>query len=209
MEVNVKKNELLDNEIVITEDNIVKLSRIIALSAIKNMKKYAYCSIHYIENLHRQLQADICYHKPLDVYSNAYDVVQEASCFLSYFIGHKLGEMCIKSKTRINKIDSIRFACYKVVYAYLRKEMKHGQCEDEELLDNIIVEDSYFNEQPDFSKVKLIVSKLVTNDLERKILYYYYDGVQPKLIAEFLNVSEDIVYKRRRKFKDRYLAYCM
>ena len=28
-------------------------------------------------------------------------------------------------------------------------------------------------------------------------------------IAEFLEVSTDIVYKRRRKFKDRYLMYCI
>lgn len=49
----------------------------------------------------------------------------------------------------------------------------------------------------------------MTNKLESQILEYYYNGVEVKLIAEFLGVSTAIVYKRRRKFKDKYLAYCI
>ena len=46
-------------------------------------------------------------------------------------------------------------------------------------------------------------SLLVANKLESQILEYHYNGIKPKLIAEFLGVSSDIVYKHRRKFKDR------
>ena len=64
-----------------------------------------------------------------------------------------------------------------------------------------------------FSNFNIVVSKTffkyITNKLESQILEYYYNGVEVKLIAEFLGVSTDIVYKRRRKFKDRYLAYCI
>ena len=73
-----------------------------------------------------------------------------------------------------------------------------------EILDSIPAE-----EQQDYTKVNAIIKKLVTNKLESQILEYYYNGVEPKLIAEFLGVSADIVYKRRRKFKDRYLMYCI
>ena len=45
--------------------------------------------------------------------------------------------------------------------------------------------------------------------MESQILEYYYNGVEVKLIAEFQGVSTAIVYKRRRKFKHRYLAYCI
>ena len=54
-----------------------------------------------------------------------------------------------------------------------------------------------------------MIEKLVTNELESQILEYYYNGVEPNLIAEILDISVDKVYKRRRKFKDRYKMYFM
>ena len=86
--------------------------------------------------------------------------------------------------------------------------MKNGKSEDMEILDFIPAEEMT-EEQQDYSKVNAIIKKLVTNELESQILEYYYNGVEVKLIAEFLGVSADIIYKRRRKFKDRYLAYCI
>ena len=77
------------------------------------------------------------------------------------------------------------------------------------MLEFIPVENTFEEEKPDYTKVNKIVKHLVTNKLESQILEYYYNGVEVKLIAEFLGVSTDIVYKRRRKFKDRYLAYCI
>lgn len=100
-------------------------------------------------------------------------------------------------------------ACIKTLFVYLRKEMKNGNSENEELLEFITVEDTFKEEKPDYTKVNEMIKKLVTNKLESQILEYYYNDVEVKLIAEFLGVSTDIVYKRRRKFKDRYLAYCI
>jgi len=199
----------LDDNIVITEDNIEKLSKIIALGAVKNIKRYAFSATKQMEDLHKQLQYDICYRRNSEPYSNGYDLVQEASCFLCNFIGRKLGEVCIKSKTRINKIDSIRFACFKTLFAYLRKEMKHGDTEDDEVLKYVESDFEMYKEPKDYTKVNETAKKLYTNDLEKQILIYYYNGVPTKLIAEFLNVGKDVVYDRRKKFKNRYMAYCV
>ena len=64
-------------------------------------------------------------------------------------------------------------------------------------------------EKPDYSKVKEALSKIIQTQLEYQIFQYYYNGVEPKLIAEFLEISIDKVYKRRRKFKDRYAMLCV
>ena len=209
--MNKRKNEILEDNVVISLDNIEKISKVIALASLRNFEKYAYSNTKRIESLHKQLQKDICYHSELDTYSDAYDLVQGASLFLLNFIGQKLGDTCtfIKPTAKAPQTISIRMACFKTLFAYLRKEMKNGNSENEGLLEFIPAENTFEKEKSDYTKVNEIIKKIVTNKLESQILEYYYNGVEVKLIAEFLGVSTDIVYKRRRKFKDRYLAYCI
>ena len=85
-----KKKGILDENTVITLENIEKLSQCFALCALKGIKKYAYSATPKVERLQSQLKQDICYHKKLDNYSDAYDLVQEASLFLCKFIGTDL-----------------------------------------------------------------------------------------------------------------------
>jgi len=208
--MNKRKNEILEDNVVISLDSIEKISKVIALVNLSNFEKYAYSNSKRIEFLHKQLQKDICHHSELDCYSNAYDLVQEAGLFLLNFVGNNLGDTCtfIKSTAKAPQTILIRMACFKTMFAYLRKELKNGNSENEELLEFIPAKDC-FEEEPDYTKVNKIIKKIVTNKLESQILEYYYNGVEVKLIAEFLGINTDIVYKRRRKFKDRYLAYCI
>ncbi len=209
--MNRRKNEILEDNVVISLDNIEKISKVIALSSLSNFEKYAYSNSKRIETLHKQLQKDICHRSELDPYSDAYDLVQEASLFLVKFVGQRLGDTCtfIKSTAKVPQTISIRMACFKTLFAYLRKEMKNGNSENEELLEYIPAKDCFEEEKTNYTKVNKIIKRLVTNKLESQILEYYYNGVEVKLIAEFLGVSTDIVYKRKRKFKDRYLACCI
>lgn len=209
--MNKRKNEILEDNVVISLDNIEKISKVIALASLRNFEKYAYSNSKRIDTLHKQLQKDICHHNELDTYSDAYDLVQEASLFLLKFVGQRLGNTCtfIKSTAKVPQTISIRMACFKTLFAYLRKEMKNGNSENEELLEYIPAKDCFEEEKTNYTKVNKIIKRLVTNKLESQILEYYYNGVEVKLIAEFLGVSIDIVYKRKRKFKDRYLACCI
>ena len=205
-----KKKDVLGDNTVITLRNIEKLSQCFAQFALKSIKKYAYSATPKVERLQSLLRQDIYYHKKIDTYSDAYDLVQEASLFLCKFIGHKLGELCKSSKSKSGKIDNLKNACLRVLQVYLRKELKflNNTVDEEECLvltsDKPIIED-----KTDYTKVKEIISKIIQSKLEYQIFEYYYNGVEPKLIAEFLNISVDKVYKRRRKFKDRYAMYCM
>ena len=203
-----KKKGILDENTVITLGNIEKLSQCFALSALKSIKKYAYSATPKVERLQSLLRRDICHHNQLDAYSDAYDLVQEASLFLCKFIGHKLGELCINSKSKSGKIDNLKNACLRVLQVYLRKELKFSNnTVDENECFELIDEKPIIPEKPDYTKVKEILSKIIQNKLEYQIFEYYYNGVEPKLIAEFLGISVDRVYRRRRKFKDRYAMY--
>ena len=203
-----KKKGILDDNTVVTLENIEKLSQCFAQSALKSIKKYAYSATPKVERLQSLLRQDICYHNQLDTYSDAYDLVQEASLFLCKFIGHKLGELCKNSKSKSGKIDNLKNACLRVLQVYLRKELKfsNNTVDEEECLE-LASDKPIIEEKPDYTKVKVILSKIIQNRLEFQIFEYYYNGVEPKLTAEFLNISVDKVYKRRRKFKDRYVMY--
>lgn len=177
---------------------------------MKSIKRYAYSAIPKIEKLQSLLKQDIYHHCKLDGFSDAYDLVQEASLFLCKFIGHKLGEMCKNSKSKSGKIDNIKNACLRVLQVYLRKELKfYNNITDENECFEVIDERPTIEEKPDYTKVKEMLSKIIQSKLEYRIFEYYYHGVEPKLIAEFLNISVDKVYRRRRKFKDRYTMYYM
>ena len=203
-----KKKGILDENTVITLENIEKLSQCFALCALKGIKKYAYNATPKVEKLQSLLKQDICYHRQLDTYSDAYDLVQEASLFLCKFIGHKLGELCKDSKSKSGKIDNLKNACIRVLQVYLRKELKfHNNIVDENECFEVIDERLIIPEKPDYTKVKEVLSKIIQNKLEYQVFEYYYNGVEPKLIAEFLGISVDRVYRRRRKFKDRYAMY--
>lgn len=203
-----KKKGILDENTVITLRNIEKLSQYFALCALKGIKKYTYSATPKVEKLQSLLKQDICYHKQLDTYSDAYDLVQEASLFLCKFIGHKLGELCKDSKSKSGKIDNLKNACIRVLQVYLRKELKfHNNIVDENECFEVIDERLIIPEKPDYTKVKEVLSKIIQNKLEYQVFEYYYNGVEPKLIAEFLGISVDRVYRRRRKFKDRYAMY--
>lgn len=200
-----KKVSILEDNVVITLDNLQELSKCFAVVGLKTIKRYAFSGLPKIENLQKQLYKDIHYHRELDTYSDAYDLVQEASLFLYKHLGHELGELCMDSKSKFGVIDTIRTACLRVIQTYLRQELKYfTNTTDDEEYPEIEDEKPIINEKEDYSKVKEITNKIVQTELEKQILYYFYNGVTPKLVAEFLEISTDKVYKRRRKFRARY-----
>ena len=189
------KTHLTDNT-VITQENILDLGKAIALKAVKGSLRYAYGTLDY---LHQDIINDLYHHNIMDNYSDGFDIVQETVCFLCNFIGCKLGD-CYNGMT-------IRFACFKTIYAFIRKQIKVNNNEvDDEVLPYIPTPET-IDEPTDYSKAKEIVRAVTSTQLERQILSYFYYGVTVNNIAEFLDISTDKIYKRRRKFKDRLSAY--
>ena len=187
----------LTDATIITNENILDLGKAIALKAVKGSMRYAYCNIDY---LHKDIINDLYHHNTMDNYSDGFDIVQETICFLCNFIGCKLGD-CYNGMT-------IRFACFKTIYAFIRKQIKVNNNEvDDEVLLYVSTPESMDKEPINYSKAKEIVRTVTSNLLERQILSYLYSGATVNNTAEFLNISTDIVYKRRRKFKNRLSGF--
>ena len=122
--MNNRKTNILNDEVVITLDNIERLSKILAISSLRDFERYAYSNAKRIEILRKQLQKDICYHNELDSYSDAYDIVQEASLFLLKFLNKRLGDNCTFVKPTAKKTEtiSIRMACFKTLLRTYEKK---------------------------------------------------------------------------------------
>jgi len=192
----MKTVHLTDNT-VITQENILDLGKAIALKAVKGSLRYAYGNLDY---LHKDIINDLYHHNTMDNYSDGFDIVQETVCFLCNFIGYKLGQMYGDM--------TIRLACFKTIYAFIRKQTKVNNNEvDDEVLPYIPTPETMDKEPTNYSKAKEIVKAITTTTLERQILSYFYYGVTVNNIAEFLDISTDKIYKRRRKFKDRLISY--
>lgn len=99
---------ILDNNIVISTENIQKIGEVIALTCIKTVIVRSGKDLHY---LYRGLLRDMNRSKDdYSPFSNAYDIAQEAMLFLCQHIGEKLGDNYI---TKYGKTTTIRSACFR------------------------------------------------------------------------------------------------
>jgi len=113
----------LKDDVVITYDNVQALGKFIALLAIKRVMHY-HGERGY--QLYNGLIRDILYKKGAnETYSDGYDIACEATCFLCEFIGKSLGDIC--SIENLGQNIDIRYACFKVVFRYINKNMQHEE----------------------------------------------------------------------------------
>lgn len=114
-EVNYKG--ILDNDMVISAENVQKMGKVIALICIKMVIVRSCKDLHY---LYKWLLRDMNRTKEdYSPFSNAYDIVQEAILFLCQHIGEKLGD---NYTTKYGKIVTIKSACYRCSDNYLQKQ---------------------------------------------------------------------------------------
>ena len=99
---------ILDNDVVISAENIQKIGEVIALTCIKTVIVRSGRDLHY---LYKGLLRDMNRAKDdLSPFSNAYDIAQEAMLFLCQHMGEKLGDICI---TKYGKTTTIRGVCFR------------------------------------------------------------------------------------------------
>ena len=108
---------ILDNDIVISAENVQKMGEVIALTCIKTVIVRSGKDLYY---LYKGLLRDMNRSKDdCSPFSNAYDIAQEAMMFLCQHIGEKLGD---NYTTKYGKIVTIKSACYRCADNYLQKQ---------------------------------------------------------------------------------------
>lgn len=112
-----RKQRILDNDVVITQDKIQYIGEIIAVAVIKTVMCRSGKNLYWlydglIQDCKRK--ADVNH-----IYSDGYDIAQTAMLFLCEHIGKQLGDTYITAR---DKIITIKQACFRFVDRYLDKQ---------------------------------------------------------------------------------------
>ena len=92
MKVKVVRNELREDEI-ISPDNVMRIGERIACKVLKTVLAHSYNN--RLVRLYMGLVNDMAdIHNPEHIFSDGYDLAQEAMCFLCNYMGKPLNEVC-------------------------------------------------------------------------------------------------------------------
>lgn len=193
---------ILDNDMVISAENVHKMGEIIALTCIKTVIVRSGKDLHY---LYKWLLRDI--NRSKDDYlpfSNAYDIAQEAMLFLCQHIGEKLGNNCI---TKYGKTTTIRSACYRCADNYLQKQYTRHLANTISLDERITAEpETTLDEEQknDYTVVDGLISKMKLTAAEHETLCAYMAGLTYLEVTRLLNVNRTTIGRRRMGLQRKY-----
>lgn len=194
---------ILDNDMVISAENIQKMGEVIALTCIKTVIIRSGKDLHYLyKGLLRDMNRSKEDNSP---FSNAYDIAQEAMLFLCQHIGEKLGDNCI---TKYGKVVSIKSACYRCADNYLQKQYTRYMVTTISLDERIISEPvkTLDEEQKnDYTVVDGLISKMNLTAVEHETLSILMAGFTMLQIGKILNVNRTTIWRRQNSIRRKYL----
>lgn len=193
---------ILDNDVVISAENIQKIGEVIALTCIKTVIVRSGKDLHY---LYKGLLRDMNRSKDdLLPFSDAYAIAQEAMLFLCQHIGEMLGDICI---TKYGKATTIRSACFRCADNYLEKQYtrhiintvsldKRITAEFETILDD--------EQKNDYTAVDGLISKMKLTAVEYETLCAYMAGLTYLEVTRLLNVNRTTIWRRKMSLQRKY-----
>ena len=193
---------ILDNDMVISAENVLKMGEVIALTCIKTVIIRSGKDLHY---LYKGLLRDINRSKDdYSPFSNAYDIAQEAMLFLCQHIGEKLGD---NYTTKYGKVVTIKSACYRCADNYLQKQYTRYMANTISLDEQIttVPETTLDDEQNnDYTVVDGIISKMKLTTAEHETLCAYMSGLTYLEVTRLLNVNRTTIWRRRLSLQRKY-----
>ena len=198
---------ILDNDIVISVENIQKIGEVIALTCIKTVIVRSGKDLHH---LYKGLLRDMNRSKnDLSPFSDAYDIAQEAILFLCEHIGKKLGDGYI---TKYGKTTTIRSACFRCADNYLEKQYTRHIINTVSLDERItegtetILDDEQKN---DYTAVDGVVEQMKLTKVEQETLSHLMVGLTCIEIAKLYNANRTTIWRRQNRIKQKYMsAFC-
>lgn len=194
---------ILDNDMVISAENVQKMGEVIALTCIKTVIVRSGKDLHYLyKGLFRDMNRSKDDYSP---FSNAYDIAQEAMLFLCQHIGEKLGDNCI---TKYGKTTTIRSACYRYADNYLQKQHTRHIISTVSLDERITSEsETTFDEEQknDYTAVDGLISKMKLTAAEYETLCAYMAGLTYLEVTRLLNVNRTTIWRRKMNLQRKYV----
>ena len=194
--------EGLDPSEIITKQNVLIISERIALRALRTVLSISFN--RKLNRLYIGLNNDITHKNRVGyIYSDGYDLVQTAACFLCGHIGERLDTVCGKNK--FGRIITVNTACFNEVNKHvmrLRKESFMFLPSDCPEVINLSAE--LKDTEEDFTKVDKIVEDMHLTDDKRNVLTCYMAGMGFTEIIAYLSLAASTVWKRRKALQSKY-----
>ena len=187
---------------IISFENVQLMGEMITLKCLRG--RYAYAR-HSLEWLYVGLVKDLNRsNNPAHIFSDAYDLVQTAICFLCEFIGKNLNDIyMIKNGQEI----TIKRAAYMLVgrdIDRMRRNINRSRDIDDYAEELSVDIDHY--EEKDYTEVDNKIELLNLKPRDRVVLDCYMAGMTCHEIAEFLDISRVTLWRRRTRTQVKYKA---
>lgn len=193
---------ILDNDMVISAENIQRMGEVIALTCIKTVIIRSGKDLHY---LYKGLLRDINRSKEdYSPFSNAYDIAQEAMLFLCQHMGEKLGD---NYTTKYGKVVTIKSACYRCADNYLQKQYTRYMATTISLDERITAEPETIlddEQKNDYTAFDSLISQMHLTAVEYETLSILMAGFTMLQIGQILNVNRTTIWRRRMSLQRKY-----
>ena len=181
-------------------DNVQQIGELITLKCLRGYCAYSRRNFEklytsYIRDLNRR-------NNPTHTFSDAYDLAQNAICFLCEFIGKELTDIySIKN----GKVITIKQATYTLVNRHVDRMRSHNKraCDIDNYTQTLSVEIDHYEEK-DYTEVDNKIELLNLKPRDRAVLDCYFAGMNCVEIAEFLDISRVTVWRRRMRAQVKY-----
>lgn len=194
---------ILDNDMVISAENIQKMGEVIALTSIKTVMFRSGKDLRCLYNglLHDMNRSKEDY----SPFSNAYDIAQEAMLFLCQHMGKTLDDVYY---TKTGRNITIKQACFSVADRYLAKNYVAPMLNTTSLNEQIKTEpETILDEEQknDYAAFDGLISKMHLTAVGYETLSILMAGFTMLQIGKILDVNRTTIWRRQNSIRKKYL----
>ena len=194
---------ILDNDRVITENNVQRMGEVIALCAIKTVIVRGGKDLH---NLYKGLLHDVNRsNDEMSRFSDGYEIAQEAMLFLCQHMGKRLDDVYV---TKTGRKITIKQACFSVADRYLAKNFISPILNTISLNERITTEPETIpddEQNNDYTVFDGLVAKMKLTAVEHETLSILMAGFTMLQIGKILNVNRTTIWRRQNSIRKKYL----
>ena len=202
-----KEYGLLKDE-VITADNVERRGIAIALKALKTVLSHSYN--RRLDKLYFGLVKDVeNINNPDYIFSDGYDLAQEASCFLCAYLGRSIYDKCAYDVK--GRPTTILKACFSRINQMVMNERKDSfvlaSPECPEVINLSVDFENTIEKDEDYTTVNVIIQRMKLTPLQNETIEYLMNGMPLQHIAELYNVMVSSIWFRREAIQKKYCKY--
>ena len=185
----------------ISLDNVQQMGELIALTTLRAYLAYSH---QPLERLYFGLVKDLFHrNQPHHVFSDGYDLAQNAICFLCEFIGKKLNDVyAVHNGKAITIKKAAHLLIGRQIYRIRNRACRF--CHLDSLVASNLSIDTYEYQEEDYVAIDNTIEKLNLDDKERIVLDCYMSGMTCEEIAQRLGLHRVTVWRKRTSVQAKY-----